>query len=489
VSDFSVLADLLVESGAIPRVRMQALLSGDGDPPVDDVIAAELLTLLSEHEDAVAEVLAEQTQIPALVFGTSTIDLTALDQVPSSFLREQQVLPLLADADAVTVAVGDPVGTAQALQHMGIQLGRRIVAVSTAPALLMIAIERAIEARAAGDAVLRGGRTADDTVVLSLARPPIKVRLPRADSVARALADVFKDSPEKLPAALRAPTQGTLGTLRLKKIRNPASADMDAGVVERPLVVHDQPHVLVVEDDEAIGHLLCRALGADGYETRHILSGDAVGEALRSRRPDLILLDAMLPGVHGFEICAALKQSPEWRSTPVVMVSAVYRGFERAREIQEQHGADAFVEKPFQLEHVRRVVADLLRQPLPATTTPTKQLSEARARALVDHHVTMGDTDGATRVVERWLSAEPLSARAWLERGHLAVQADDPVTALQAYEIAAVYDRTLFGAQVSLAMLYEQLGFSRRARATWMAATVCAPDQDTAQRIRTALQG
>jgi len=63
------------------------------------------------------------------------------------------------------------------------------------------------------------------------------------------------------------------------------------------------------------------------------------------------------------------------------------------------------------------------------------------------------------------------------------------VTALQAYEIAAVYDRTLFGAQVSLAMLYEQLGFSRRARATWMAATVCAPDQDTAQRIRTALQG
>ncbi len=472
---------------------MQALLSGDGDPPVDDVIAAELLTLLSEHEDAAAEVLAEQTQIPALVFGTSTIDLTTLDQVPASFLREQQVLPLFADADAVTVAVGDPMATAQALQHMGIQLGRRMVAVATAPALLTVAIERALEARAAGDRVLRGGRTVDATVVLTLARPPVKVRLPRADSVARALADVFKDSPENLPAALRAPAAlsgPTLGTLRLKKIRNPASADMDAGVVERPLVVHDQPHVLVVEDDEAIGHLLCRALGADGYETRHILSGDAVAAALVLRRPDLIVLDAMLPGVHGFEICAALKQSPEWRSTPVVMVSAVYRGFERAREIQEQHGADAFVEKPFQLEHVRRVVADLLRQPPPvATTTPTQQLTEARARALVDHHVTMGDADGAARVVDRWLSAEPLSARAWLERGHLAIQADDHVTALRAYEVAAVYDRTLFGAQVSLAMLYEQLGFSRRARATWMAAAVCAPDPDTAQRIRVAIKG
>jgi DNA-binding response OmpR family regulator len=483
------MADLLVESGAIPRVRMQALLSGDGDPPVDDVIAAELLTLLSEHEDAAAEVLAEQTQMPALVFGTSTIDLTTLDKVPASFLREQQVLPLFADADAVTVAVGDPLATAQALEHMGIQMGRRIVAVSTAPALLTVAIERAVEARAAGDTVLRGARTVDATVVLTLARPPVKVRLPRADSVARALADVFKDSLENLPAALRAPAGPTLGTLRLKKIRNPASADMDAGVVERPFVVHDQPHVLVVEDDEAIGHLLCRSLGADGYETRHILSGDAVAEALRSRRPDLIVLDAMLPGVHGFEICAALKKSPEWRSTPVVMVSAVYRGFDRAREIQEQHGADAFVEKPFQLEHVRRVVADLLRQPLPVTTTTTQKLTEARARALVDHHVTMGDADGAARVVDRWLSAEPLSARAWLERGHLAIQADDHVTALRAYEVAAVYDRTMFGAQVSLAMLYEQLGFSRRARATWMAAAVCAPDQDTAQRIRLALKG
>ena len=171
------------------------------------------------------------------------------------------------------------------------------------------------------------------------------------------------------------------------------------------------------------------------------------------------------------------------------MISAVFRGFERAREIQEQHGADAFIEKPFQLDHVRRVVADLLRQPLPAAVvTPAQHLSESRARAMVDHHVTVGDIASANAVVTRWLASEPLSARAWLERGHLAMQGTDYMGALQSYEIAAVYDRTMFNAQVSLASLYEQLGFNRRAKTTWLAAAACAPDHETGARIRAGLK-
>jgi CheY-like chemotaxis protein len=260
---------------------------------------------------------------------------------------------------------------------------------------------------------------------------------------------------------------------------------------EAPLLATDRrPFALVVEDDEAIGSLLTKALIADGCDAEHVLSGDRVADVLRVRRPDIILLDAMLPGVHGFEICAALKASPEWRSVPIAMVSAVYRSFEQVREIHERHGADVFIEKPFQLQHVRRIVADLLRRSPPVETrNEARDLSEARTRALVDHHLLIGDVDGATALVERWLVAEPLSARAWLERGHLAITAADHFRALQAYELAALYDRRLFLAQVSLASLSSQLGFTRKAHDAWLRAASCAPDAATADQIRRALAG
>ena len=250
-----------------------------------------------------------------------------------------------------------------------------------------------------------------------------------------------------------------------------------------------RPFVLVVEDDPAISHLIAATLTADGCDVLQVTTGDAVGPALRRRRPDLVVLDAMLPGIRGFEICAALKHSPTWASLPIVMVSAVARGFEHAREIQEVHRADVFLEKPFKIEQLRCVVADLLARPKPIRSARGEQqrLSQARAQALVDHHLTLGDTAMAAAVVGRWLAEDPLSGRAWLEHGHLLVQDGDTVGALQAYELASLYEPDLFVSHLSLAMLYEQLGFARRARVTWEKAASHAPDVPTADRIRGAL--
>lgn len=465
---------------------MTAIYEHAARKPGQADVDAELLALASEHEDVIAAVVAERTQVPAVVFGSSTIDLTALDLVTADFMRQHQVLPVLARSNDITVAVADPASVAAAVAHLGVILARRIVVVTSVAQLLTRAIERALDARRAGGVVLQGRRAVDAFASLTLRSPHITAKIPRPDTIARALADVFDDGTESSPGTVRAPT---LGALRLKKVRSPAGGEADVGVIERSLVNHEPRHVLIVEDDEAIGLLLSRSLQGDGYDTHHVLSGDDVGRALSNRRPDVIILDAVVPGVHGFEICAALKASPKWRSTPIVMISAVFRGFERAREIQEQHGADAFIEKPFQLDHVRRVVADLLRQPLPAAVvTPAQHLSEARALAMVDHHVTVGDIAGASAIVTRWLESEPLSARAWLERGHLAMLGTDSMGALQSYEIAAVYDRTMFNAQVSLASLYEQLGFIRRAKTTWLAAAACAPDDETGARIRAGIK-
>ncbi len=485
------LAELLVESGLVPQAHIDNVMGRPGSSPAR--MLDELSALALEHEEALAEIVAEREQLPCVIFSTSTIDITVLGAtLPEVTDADPPVLPIAIDGDVVTVAISHAdQQSAPILEQLGVALGRRVVVVAAVEAALRHAVDAAVAAHFGGATIWKGERSQSDDVDVHLARPPVRARLPWADSVARALSAMM--SADAIPQALSAPA--SLGTLKLKQVRAPRPATeatptalaAPQAPTPPPLVARDA-YVLVVEDDEAIGRLICKGLEADGVNTHLVGSGDLVADALRARRPDGIVLDAMLPGVHGFEICAALKQSPEWCAVPIIMISAVYRGFQQAREIQETHGADAFIEKPFQLEHVRRVVGDLLQRPVvqPAVTQ-LEALSEARARALVDHSMTVGDLDAAGAMIDTWIAAHPLSARAWLERGHHAIATDDAFAALRAYERAAVYDRHLFVAQLSLAMLYEQLGFARRARSTWNAAAACAPDADSVTRIRQAM--
>ena len=488
--DIQALGELLVEAGAMPRGHLADLMR---QRQASEAVRGELETVLIEQEEAVAEVLAERSQTLALVFATSHIDLSALTLLPVALVREHQILPLSLDKGVLTIAAAsaDP-GTVVA--EAGVLAGARVVVVVAAQLILQLAIERALELLADGQTRLRGARCRDDDVVIVMARPPRPVKLPRADSVALALQAVFDGNGAPL-LALKA-SSSALGMLRLKRV--PANRHVDpigvglaaaAAAVAPAAASSSRPFVLIVEDDAAISRLMATALGRDGYDIAEVASGDAVGTALRARRPDAMVLDAMLPGIRGFEICAALKHSIAWADLPIVMVSAVYRGCDQAREIQEVHGADAFIEKPFKIAQLRFVVAELLARPAPAEKhSPQQTLSQARARALVDHHLTLGDVDAATAVLSHWLAEDPLSGRAWLEQGHLAVQASDTFGALRAYELASTYERDLFVAHLSLAMLYEQLGFARRARVTWEKAAAHAPDVDTAQRIRSALE-
>src|SRR5690606_25004509 len=142
----------------------------------------------------------------------------------------------------------------------------------------------------------------------------------------------------------------------------PAPAPAPAPAVEEP--PDGRPVVVVVEDDPGIRRLLVRAFEHDGYHVLESESGDGGAALLRARKPDLLVLDAMLPGMHGFELCSRLKAAPGYADVPVLMISAIYTGWERAREILEEHRADAFVEKPFDIHYVRKLASELIGRPL-----------------------------------------------------------------------------------------------------------------------------
>ena len=123
------------------------------------------------------------------------------------------------------------------------------------------------------------------------------------------------------------------------------------------------PNILIVEDEEALTLLLRYNLEAAGYDVESVARGDDADLRLREAVPDLIILDWMLPGVSGIELCRRLRSRPETRQLPIVMLTARGEESERVRGLST--GADDYVVKPFSVPELLARVAALLRRASP----------------------------------------------------------------------------------------------------------------------------
>ncbi len=104
-------------------------------------------------------------------------------------------------------------------------------------------------------------------------------------------------------------------------------------------------HILVVDDEEDLLELVAYNLRREGYEVDCVTTGETALRAARSKRVDLILLDLMLPGADGLEVCRALRSDPQTRDISVVMLTA--KGDEADIVAGIELGADDYITKPF----------------------------------------------------------------------------------------------------------------------------------------------
>lgn len=123
------------------------------------------------------------------------------------------------------------------------------------------------------------------------------------------------------------------------------------------------PHILVVEDEQALGLLLSYNLEAEGFTVERAERGDEAEMRLNEAVPDLVILDWMLPGVSGLEICRRLRAREATRTLPVIMLTARGEEAERVRGLQV--GADDYVVKPFSVPELMARVRSLLRRARP----------------------------------------------------------------------------------------------------------------------------
>ena len=121
--------------------------------------------------------------------------------------------------------------------------------------------------------------------------------------------------------------------------------------------------ILIVEDEAAIHQLLTYNLQAEGFRTRVVETGEEVHAAISDEMPDLVLLDWMLPGLSGIDVCKLIRSRPETQSLPVVMLTARGEETERVRGLAT--GADDYIVKPFSVPELMARVRSILRRSRP----------------------------------------------------------------------------------------------------------------------------
>jgi two-component system alkaline phosphatase synthesis response regulator PhoP len=124
--------------------------------------------------------------------------------------------------------------------------------------------------------------------------------------------------------------------------------------------------ILVVDDEEDIQELVRYNLERNGYEVSCVSSGEEAIEGIRSFKPDLVVLDLMLPGIDGFDVCKILKNDPKTERLPIVMLTA--KGEESDVVTGLELGAEDYIVKPFSpqvlLARVRAVLRRVAHEPV-----------------------------------------------------------------------------------------------------------------------------
>jgi DNA-binding response OmpR family regulator len=117
-------------------------------------------------------------------------------------------------------------------------------------------------------------------------------------------------------------------------------------------------HILIAEDEPYIVESLAFVLGQAGYPVTAEKDGELVLQKVRQLKPEVLILDLMLPNKNGFEILKELKHDPDLTHTPVLVLTA--KGQNHDRTTADQLGADAFITKPFSNRDVLECVRNLL---------------------------------------------------------------------------------------------------------------------------------
>jgi DNA-binding response OmpR family regulator len=455
--------ELLVQRGvASPEMVERALAEGRG---TGERLCSRLLAM-GVDEGPLAAVLAEKHGVPGVDVSRTSVALALLELVPRVVAEADSILPLSDEGGRLHLAMADPADD-RVISEVRFVTGREVSAYVAVRSALKAAIRAAYDAHDRGEESWAGAQAGS---------PAVASVLPHEDAVEVGDEDILA-ADAALPEDDGGPGLGD---------DEPLEVEVDAGPGGDEEVVisvraDGRRTVLVVDDEPEIRQLVQKALEHRGFAVETAVDGEQALAKAEAMLPDLVLLDAMLPKVHGFEACRRLKSGVRTRQVPVIMMTAIYRGWRFAQDAREAYGAEDYVEKPFRFDDLLRRIEAVLE----STASRSRTLVEAgpalaRGRELLAAH----RLAEARAAFEEAIAADPYAAEAHAQLGRTLRALGDGFGAMTAYERAAELRPGSLPALRALAAIYVEKGFRRKATGALERALAAAPDEATRATIK-----
>jgi DNA-binding response OmpR family regulator len=453
-------------------------------------------------ETEVLRALSEQFGVPGIDLNQLSLALEHLNMVPREVAESSRVLPVLVRDDRLFLAMGNP-HDKRVIDELEFVTGRRIypyVAISTT---LEKTIRAAYDAKEQGHSHYLGPNVSRAQAERANAGAPVDAARRERESVQPGAPSVILDQEMQASAAEAALSTTDFGEMGeevsrvemlTEELRSAAGiAPPGAPEPEPPISAKPKTgkRILVVDDEDDIRKLVRRLLTDRGHTVIEAERGLIALRLVKEETPDLILLDAMLPEVHGFDIARRIKGSAKYGAIPILMMSAVYRGWRIAEDLKTNYGIEDYIEKPFRIGDLITKVEHLLERKEKKASGGSAEhdpelINQTAAKYLDDGIVAYknGEIDLAIGLLKKGISIDPLAYRL---RYHLALiygkrgQFYDGITEL---ERAVDLNPRHFPALKNLAVLYEKAGFKNKAIEMWERCVHTSPDSQTRESIK-----
>lgn len=409
-------------------------------------------------EEKVCRALAEQFGVPAVQLSASTLDTAVLSLIPEAVAAGHRVLPMTTNGDVLNLAIANP-SDQSLFDEIAFASGKKTLAFVVPRGILDEAVHLAYRAKASGARVWKGPRSTHETPYVSVVTASQKPPPPPSPTIAPELDANLNTFPE-LPAP-------------------------------QPRASGEKKRILAVDDEVEILDILDTALSARGFEVLRATRGREALEKLRQYAPDIVLLDAMLPEIHGFEICSQIKHSPHYQHTPVIMISAIYTGWNFIQDVKRIHGADDYIEKPFRIMEVVRRVEEVLAAKAGGGSGMDAAAHQraAQCMATASEALKKGQIEEGVAAAHRAVREDPFDPRAHFLFATALQRAGKLYEAISEYERVVELAPAQFSALKNLAALYERQGFKAKSVEMWTRALEQSPSDAVRQTIKSHLIG
>jgi DNA-binding response OmpR family regulator len=537
------LGKILLQRKLVSQQELEASLRAQKRSPTPQPIASTLVDEGKVDEIAALRALSEQHGVPGMDLTQIAIALEQLDVVPREVAETHRILPVLVRGDRIFLAMADP-HDKRVIDELEFVTGKKVYPYIAVQSTLTRTIADAYEAKARGDKHYLGPRVPEETLrQLGLGAPPsssggahspaAKPAPPAAPGPARPPPPPVPGRPPPVPGAARGapaapaappappPMRAKVATSPPKEsvvldeaVEESASttevstsefgviAEEISSVSQLPDELRIRAHqaadaaavgggklILVVDDEEEIRVLLRRLLTAKGHRVIEADRGLLALRLVKEHVPDLIILDAMLPELHGFDIARRIKGSAKYGRIPIIMVSAVYRGWRIAEDLKQNYGVEDYLEKPFRIVDVTSAVQRLLTrdEAKPAESKRDPEYLSAEAEKALNDGIEAyrgGQIDVAIEHLKRGLAIDPLAYRLHFHIALLYGKKGQVYEGIQELERAIDLHPKHFAALKNLAVLYEKAGFKNKAVEMWERCAAVAPDDATRASVK-----